>query len=72
MKACSRTFAATLLLGVFATVAAAQELGRVHFQTSCTPQAQQKFDAASRSPGRALYRVNTGEHNERRLQWVSM
>jgi hypothetical protein len=25
MKACSRTFAATLLLGVFATVAAAQE-----------------------------------------------
>jgi ATP-dependent DNA ligase len=28
MKACSRTFAATLLLGVFATVAAAQETRR--------------------------------------------
>ena len=33
-----------LLGGVFATVAWAQDLGRVHFQTSCTPQAQQKFD----------------------------
>ena len=44
MNACSRTFTTTLLLGVFATAAAAQELGRVHFETSCTPQAQQKFD----------------------------
>ena len=44
MKANSRTFAIALLGGVFATVAWAQDLGRVHFQTSCTPQAQQKFD----------------------------
>jgi tetratricopeptide (TPR) repeat protein len=44
MNACSRTFTTTLLLSVFATAAAAQELGRVHFETSCTPQAQQKFD----------------------------
>jgi tetratricopeptide (TPR) repeat protein len=44
MKANSRTFAMALLGGVFATVAWAQDLGRVHFQTSCTPQAQQKFD----------------------------
>jgi hypothetical protein len=29
---------------LFVTAAAPQELGRVHFQTSCTPQAQQKFD----------------------------
>src|SRR5262249_23067986 len=44
MNACSRTFTTTLLLGIFTTAAAAQELGRVHFETSCTPQAQQKFD----------------------------
>jgi hypothetical protein len=44
MKACSTRFAAILLLGIFVTAAAPQELGRVHFQTSCTPQAQQKFD----------------------------
>src|SRR6516164_3889037 len=28
----------------FATMAGAQELGRVHFDTSCTPAAQEKFD----------------------------
>ena len=44
MKANSRTFAITLLASAFATAAWAQELGHVHFQTSCTPQAQQKFD----------------------------
>jgi hypothetical protein len=26
-------------------------LGRVHFQTSCTPQAQQKFDRGLAIPG---------------------
>ena len=44
MKANSRTFAVALLAGAFATVAWAQELGRAHFDTSCTPQAQEKFD----------------------------
>src|SRR5260370_24079549 len=44
MKANSRAFATALLASAFATVAAAQELGRVHFETSCTPQAQEKFD----------------------------
>ena len=33
-----------VLASAFATVAWAQELGRVHFETSCTPQAQEKFD----------------------------
>jgi tetratricopeptide (TPR) repeat protein len=46
MKANSRTLAITLLASAFATAAWAQELGHVHFQTSCTPQAQQKFDRA--------------------------
>jgi tetratricopeptide (TPR) repeat protein len=36
--------AIALLASAFATVASGQELGRVHFQTSCTPQAQEKFD----------------------------
>ena len=44
MKANSRRFALTLLTGVLATAAWAQDLGRVHFQTSCTPLAQEKFD----------------------------
>src|SRR5260370_27361155 len=44
MKANSRAFATALLASAFATVAAAQELGRVHFETSCTPQAQEKFN----------------------------
>jgi hypothetical protein len=38
------TFVTTLLAGTFATAAGAQDLGRVHFETSCTPQAQEKFD----------------------------
>jgi hypothetical protein len=33
-----------LLASTFATAAWAQGLGRVHFETSCTPQAQEKFD----------------------------
>jgi hypothetical protein len=37
------TLVTALLAGTFATAAWAQELGRVHFQTSCTPQAQEKF-----------------------------
>ena len=44
MNANSRTFAIALLTSVVATPTGAQELGRVHFQTSCTPQAQEKFD----------------------------
>ena len=46
MKTNSRMFAVTLLASAFATAAWAQELGQMHFQTSCTPQAQQKFDRA--------------------------
>jgi hypothetical protein len=38
------TFVTSLLAGTFATAAWAQDLGRVHFETSCTPQAQEKFD----------------------------
>src|SRR5215471_17675013 len=38
------TFVTALLASTFATAAWAQGLGRVHFETSCTPQAQQKFD----------------------------
>ena len=38
------TFATALLASAFATEAGAQGLGRVHFETSCTPQAQEKFD----------------------------
>ena len=38
------TFFTALLAGTFATAASAQELGRVRFETSCTPQAQEKFD----------------------------
>jgi len=44
MKPKLGTFVAALLAGTFATAALAQELGRVHFETSCTPQAQEKFD----------------------------
>ena len=33
-----------LLAGTFVTAAWAQGLGNVHFETSCTPQAQEKFD----------------------------
>jgi hypothetical protein len=44
MKPNLGTFVITLLAGTFATAVSAQGLGRVHFETSCTPQAQQKFD----------------------------
>ena len=44
MKANTRTFAMAALASAFATAAWAQEFGRVHFETSCTPQAQEKFD----------------------------
>jgi tetratricopeptide (TPR) repeat protein len=44
MDANTRTFTIAVLASTFATAAWAQELGRVHFQTSCTPQAQEKFD----------------------------
>ena len=44
MNANTGTFAIALLTSVVATATWAQELGRVHFQTSCTPQAQEKFD----------------------------
>src|SRR5215831_7318576 len=44
MNANTGTFAIALLASVAATPTWAQELGRVHFQTSCTPQAQEKFD----------------------------
>jgi tetratricopeptide (TPR) repeat protein len=33
-----------VLASALSTAAWAQELGRVHFETSCTPQAQEKFD----------------------------
>src|SRR5215468_3771889 len=44
MKPHLGTFVIALLAGSYATAAGAQGLGRVHFETSCTPQAQQKFD----------------------------
>src|SRR6266436_2970434 len=44
MKSKSGTFVTALLAGTFATAAWTQGLGRVHFETSCTPQAQEKFD----------------------------
>jgi tetratricopeptide (TPR) repeat protein len=44
MKPNLGTLVTTLLAGTFATAAWAQGLGRVHFETSCTPQAQEKFD----------------------------
>src|SRR3974390_3924109 len=43
MKTHSRTFALALLASAVTTATAAQEFGRVHFQTSCTPQAQKIF-----------------------------
>jgi hypothetical protein len=44
MTANAKTLVAALLAGALATGAGAQDLGRVHFQTSCTPAAQEKFD----------------------------
>src|SRR5438552_18660599 len=38
------TFATALLASAFATAAWSQGLGHVHFETSCRPQAQEKFD----------------------------
>jgi hypothetical protein len=38
------TLVSALLAGAFATAAWSQGLGRVHLETSCTPQAQEKFD----------------------------
>src|SRR5262249_6095064 len=38
------TAVTALWAGTFATSAWAQGLGNVHFETSCTPQAQEKFD----------------------------
>jgi len=40
------TAVTALWAGTFATSAWAQGLGNVHFETSCTPQAQEKFDRA--------------------------
>jgi len=37
-------FVIALLASAFATAVRAQGLGHVHFETSCTPQAQEKFD----------------------------
>jgi hypothetical protein len=44
MKPTLGTFVTALFAGTFTTAAWAQDLGRVHFETSCTPQAQEKFD----------------------------
>ena len=44
MKSNTKAFAMALLASVVATAVSAQDLGQVHFETSCTPQAQEKFD----------------------------
>jgi hypothetical protein len=44
MKPTLGTFVIALLAGTCVTTLWAQGLGRVHFETSCTPQAQEKFD----------------------------
>src|SRR5215831_6017903 len=44
MKVNTKAFAAAVMASAFATPASAQGLGRVHFETSCSPQAQEKFD----------------------------
>ena len=45
MRAKPRTLiVAMLATSALATMAGAQELGRVHLDTSCTPAAQKKFD----------------------------
>src|SRR5262245_9991078 len=44
MKSNLRMLTAALSASAFATAALAQDLGSVHFKTSCTPQAQEKFD----------------------------
>src|SRR5215831_17400994 len=44
MKSNLKMLTAALSASAFATAALAQDLGNVHFKTSCTPQAQEKFD----------------------------
>src|SRR3984893_10354871 len=44
MRTSIAMFVTPLLAGTFVTAAWAQGLGRVHFETSCTSQAQEKFD----------------------------
>jgi hypothetical protein len=44
MRTSNAMFVTALLAGTFATAAWSQGLGNVHFETSCTPQAQEKFD----------------------------
>src|SRR6202040_2476789 len=44
MKPTLGTFVIALLAGTCVTTAWAQGLGRVHFEASCAPQAQEKFD----------------------------
>src|SRR6202045_5371169 len=44
MRTSIAMFVTPLLAGTFVTAAWAQGLGNVHFETSCTPQAQEKFD----------------------------
>src|ERR1700746_2103568 len=44
MRTSIAMFVTQLLAGTFATAASAQGLGNVHFETSCTPEAQEKFD----------------------------
>jgi hypothetical protein len=44
MKPRSGTFVTALLASSFTTAAWAQDLARVHFEASCTPPAQEKFD----------------------------
>ena len=44
MKPNSMMLTIALLGSALATAAAAQDLGRVTFKTSCTPAAQEKFD----------------------------
>jgi tetratricopeptide (TPR) repeat protein len=44
MRSISGQFITALFASTFVTSAFAQGLGNVHFETSCTPQAQQKFD----------------------------
>src|SRR3954453_20138798 len=44
MRTSNAMFVTALLTGTFGTAAWSQGLGNVHFQTSCTPQAQEKFD----------------------------
>ena len=44
MRSNPGTFAIALLAAAFATAAWSQGLGHVNFETSCTPQAQEKFD----------------------------